>query len=145
MKKFFVVSVIVITIGFLTGCGNSSKTLKCTKDDSATGMKMNQKVNVDFKGKDVTKMEILETVTVEDSYTSYINELKSAFESQFANYNNKKGISMDTKTDGNQIKISISADFATMDEDAKETLDIVNTKAEYDDMKKAFEAQGYTC
>lgn len=145
MKKYIGICSAIVLIGFLTGCGSKSKTLTCSKDDKATGMSMNQKVDVDFKGKDVTKMTIVETVTVEDSYKSYMDELKNAFESQFASYNDKKGISMDTKTDGNKIKITIAADFKNMDEEAKKTLDIVNTTADYNEMKKAFENQSYKC
>ena len=145
MKKYVSIFLTIITITLLTGCGSKTKTLTCTKEETATGMNIKQTVNVNFKKSDVAQLKILETITVEEAYTTYIEELKDVFESQFANYNDKKGISMNTELKDRNIEISIVADFKEMDDAAKASLDIVNTKANYDDMKKTFENQSYTC
>lgn len=145
MKKYIGIFLTVITITLLTGCGSKTRTLTCTKEETATGMNITQTVNVDFKENDVTQLKILEVITVEEAYLTYIEELKSVFESQFANYNDKKGISMNTALKNRNIEISIIADFKEMDESSKASLDIINTKANYDDMKKAFENMSYAC
>lgn len=145
MKKYIGICLAVITIGFLTGCGSKTKTLTCTKEEPATGMSINHTIKVDFKKNDVTQFKILETITVEDAYVTYIEQLKEAFESQFVGYQEKKGITMNTELKDHNIEISIIANLKEMDDDAKASLDIVDTKANYDDMKKTLENQSYNC
>lgn len=145
MKNYIGICLLVTTIVFLTGCGGNTKTLTCTKRETATGMSIDQTVNVKFKGNDVTQMNILEIIAVEEAYTTYMEELKTAFESQYTDYQNKKGITMNTELKEHNIEISIVADFKEMDDDAKASLDIVHTKSNYDDIKKALENQSYSC
>lgn len=145
MKKYLGICLAVVLVGFATGCGGSSKTLTCTKEEKATGMDMKQTVNLSFENDNIKKLEIIQDANVSESYSSYMKELETSLKSAFATYEDTKGFTLDTSTKGNTIKISLVADFSKMDEDAKQNLDIVDTKAKLSDAKKAFEDQGYKC
>lgn len=145
MKKYIGVCLIVITTSIFTGCGSKNKTLICSKKDTSTGMEINESINVDFEEEHIAKAKIVQIIAVDDSYISYMENLKNSFERQFANYQDKKGISMNTEIKNHNIEISIVANFGEMDDEAKESLDIINTKATYSDMKKTFENQSYIC
>lgn len=145
MKKYLGVCFAVVLVSFATGCGSKSKTLKCTMEQDLSVYKMEQNVNVSFQKDDITKMEIVQTVKVDDTYSAYMSELEKTLATVFDSYKDTKGFDISTKTDRNTIKTTLVADFSKMDDAAKESLEIVDTKAKYDDAKKAFEAQGYSC
>lgn len=145
MKKYLGICFAVVLVSFATGCGSKTKTLKCTMEQNLSVYEMQQNVNVSFKKDNITKMEIIQTVKVDETYSSYMSELEKTLATVFDSYKDTKGFDISTKTDGNTIKTTLVADFSKMDDDAKDSLDIVDTKAKYEDAKKAFEAQGYSC
>lgn len=145
MKKYLGICLAVVLVGFATGCGGSSKTLKCTKEENSSVYEMKQSMNINFSKGNITKMEINQDVKVADAYSSYMSELETSLKSAFSSYEEIKGFTVKTNTKDNTINLSVVADFSSMDEDAKKDLDIVDTKASFDDAKKAFEAQGYKC
>lgn len=145
MKKYIYILLIVVTMVSLTGCGNKERILTCEKKDKATGMNLIQTIHVNFKGDNILKVKMIQTINIEDSYTSYMEELKSAFESQFSKYNDKKGISLNTETKENQIQISVVADINTMDKETLESLEFVDTKESLENLKRDFEKQSYIC
>ena len=145
MKKYLGIGLVVVTVGFLTGCG-ASNSLKCTQTLSESDdMTMKQTVNFNFKGDNISTMEVVQTIQVSDEYKSYLSEFEEELASELADMDELKGISYNSKTKGNTITMTISADFAKMDDEAKEELDLVDADANRDAVKKVFEEQGYTC
>lgn len=145
MKKYFGICFAIALTVLATGCGGSSKTLKCTKEEKSAVYEMKQSMNLSFSKGNITKMEIDQNVKVADAYSSYMSELEESLKSAFASYEEMKGFTVKTDTKDNTINLSVVADFSNMDAATKENLDIVDTKAKFDDAKKAFEAQGYKC
>ncbi len=143
MKKYLAVGLAVVMMGFATGCG-STKTLKCTMDQNVAMMDMKQTVNITFKKDTVTKMEVIQDVKVDDSYSSYMSEIEKSLEQEMDEYK-EKGINVTTKTNGNNIKVSMVADLTKMSDEDKESLDLVDAKGKMSDAKKALEEQGYKC
>lgn len=127
----------------------STKTLECTMTDSETGMKMKQTMKVSFKNNSITKLGMATKITLDDEYMDYIDMLESSleeeFETQFADYMDKKGVTMNNKTKGNVLLFELEADLTKMDEETKEELDMVGKSDSYDEVKKSFEEEGYTC
>lgn len=144
MKKYLVVGLAVVMMGFLTGCGSNTKTLKCTMDQNVAMMDMKQTINVTFKKDTVTKMEVIQDVKVSDSYSSYMEEIEKSLKEEMDSYK-EKGLKVETKTNGNNIKVTMVADLTKMSDEEKEGLDLVDAKGKMSDAKKAFEDQGYKC
>lgn len=146
MKRFLKLGIPVLSLTLLlTGCGNT-KTLECSmKDDSNDGMVLNQKVKVSFDGDNVTKVDMDMKMTVDEEYSDYMDMMEDSLKEQFEDIESKKGITLKTSTKGNDINISFVADLTKMDKDTKEELDIVDTEASYDEAKKTFEDEGYSC
>ncbi len=143
MKKYLAVGLAVVMMGFATGCG-STKTLKCTMDQNVAMMDMKQTINITFKKDTVTKMEVIQDVKVDDSYSSYMSEIEKSLEQEMDEYK-EKGLNVTTKTNGNNIKVSMVADLTKMSDEDKESLDLVDAKGKMSDAKKALEEQGYKC
>lgn len=144
MKKCLAVCLAVVMVGFATGCGSDTKTLTCTMNQNVAMMDMKQTVNVTFKKDSVTKMEIVQDVKVSDSYASYMDEIKESLEDEMESYK-EMGLNVTTKTNGNNIKVSMTADLTKMSDKDKENLDLLDAKGSRSDAKKAFEDAGYTC
>lgn len=145
MKKYLGICFAIVLVSFATGCGSKTKTLKCSMEQNLSVYEMKQDVNLSFKKDSITKMEIIQNVKVDETYSSYIGELEKTLATTFDSYKDTKGFDISTKTDGNTIKTTLVADFSKMDDETKKSLDIVDTTAKYDDAKKAFETQGYSC
>lgn len=145
MKKSLVLVAIIISLGCLSGCGNKSKVLECTMDNSQSGMKMDQTIKTTFKGKEVKSFSVNVDVEVDEQYKNYLDTIITSVESQFTNYNDKKGISVKTNKNDKGFVVTFEADLDKMDKETKEDLDMVDTKATYDEAKKEFEKEGYTC
>lgn len=131
MKKgILVISSLVALVG-LTGCG---KKLTCTMENSQLGLEMKQKVEVKFKGDTVDTMKIAMDIVVPDKYKDQKQELIDSFKEEDEN------MKVTETKDGIRIEADSSSDSSLFDE-----FDVEGKEASYDDVKKAFEAQGYTC
>lgn len=129
MKKgILVLSSLVALVG-LTGCG---KKLTCTMENNSLGLEMKQKVEVKFKGDTVDTMKVSMDITVPDEYKDKKQELIDMFKEE------DDSIKVTETKNGIRIEADNDSDiFAEMDINGKE--------ASYDDVKKAFEANKYTC
>lgn len=145
MKKLVVLLTSVLCVSLAVGCGGKSKVLECTKTEKQTGAKLSQKIKATFKGNEVTDMTIDMDAILDDSYKSYKSTFKSVFDSQFKKYKNLKGVDVKISETDDGVNIKLTADLTKMDKDAKDELDIVDTKANYAKSKKELEADGYNC
>lgn len=144
MKKGIIIAAAIVMLGVATGC-SKEKVLNCSMTQDTTGMKMSQDVKATFKGNDVKSISLSMNVELEEAYKSYSDTIISSLDNQFKNYKDKKGVTFSTKKTDDGINVSIKADISKMDDEAKKALDIVDTKANYDESKKELEKEGYTC
>lgn len=129
MKKgILVLSSLVALVG-LTGCG---KKLTCTMDNSQSGLEASSKVEVKFKGDNVDSMKVSMDITVPEEYKDEKQGLIDMFKESYE----------DVKVTETKNGIRIEADE---NNSAFAGLDIKDKTVSYDDVKKAFEGQGYTC
>lgn len=129
MKKgVLVLSSLVALVG-LTGCG---KKLTCTMENSQSGLEMKQNVEIKFKDDSVDTMKVTMDITIPDEYKDEKQELIDMFKEEDEN------IKVTETNDGIRVEADENSDlFADMD--------IKDKEVSYDDAKKAFENQGYTC
>lgn len=145
MKKSLIVFVSVIALGLATGCGSKSKTLECSKSQSQSGIELKQVVKANFKGNEVEKVIIDMDAVLPEQYQAYKSTYLKTFESSFASYKNLKGVDLKVSETKDGVNIKMTAELSKMDDEAKNKLDVVDTKASYDKSIKDFESQGYTC
>lgn len=127
----------------------NAKTLECTITDSETGMDMKQTIKATFRNNSITKFGLTTTVTLDDDYKDYMDLFKDTFEeqfeSEFGDYKDKKGVSMDTTTSDNIFTFNLEADLTKMDEETKEILDMTDNSETYEEVKASLKKEGYTC
>ena len=145
MKKGIIAFAAVIALGLTVGCGSKSKTLECTKSEDQSGVSLKQTVKANFKGNNVEKMTIDMDAKLPEAYKSYKSTYIKAFESSFASYKKLKGVTVKVSETSDGVNIKLTADLKKMDDDAKDKLDIVDTKASYNKSIKELEGEGYKC
>lgn len=147
MKKIFTVSIISLSlVCLLTGC-SSKKTLTCTiSEDTNSMLSMSQTVNAVFSGSKVTNLNQNIKMTVNDEYTSYIDQMADGVRNQYADIKDKSGVEFDVKVTDNVIDTTLNAELAKLDDETKNKLKITNyDSVNYEDAKKELEELGYTC
>lgn len=145
MKKKFMLCVPVLALGLLTsGCGNT-KVLECTMSEDNDGMEMSQVVKATYKKDALSKVDMTMKITVDEEYSEYMDLFASSLTSEFDELEDQKGVTMNTETKDNTLTFSLVADLNSMSDEAKEELDMEEDAGTYDEAKKYFEEEGYTC
>ena len=130
MKKGKLVVPALVTLVTLTGCGG--KKLTCTMSEKTLGIQNNMSVEVIFKDNKVDKMKAIVDMVLLDEYKDQkqrtIDTLKDSNENMEV---------IETK-DGIRTIISGGSDMIG-------ELNLDDDIITYDDFKKHFETQGYTC
>ena len=145
MKRGIVVFASIIALGLTVGCGNKGKVLECTKSEDQSGITLKSTIKANFKGNNVEDMVVDMDAVLPEKYASYKSMYIKAFKSEFSKYEDLKGVDVKISETDDGVKIKLTADLNKMDKDAKDKLDIVNTKANYDKSVKELETEGYTC
>lgn len=145
MKRSLGLLLAVVMIGVSVGCGSKEKVLNCSKKEEESGISMKQNIKATFNGNDVKNVTVTVDAELGDEYKDYKSIFISSLESSFEDYKDLKGVSVDTSDKDDTITVTLKADLTKMDKDAKEKLDIVDTKASYKESKADLEKDGYTC
>lgn len=129
MKKgILVLSSLVALVG-LTGCG---KKLTCTMDNSSLGLEAKSTVEVKFKGDSVDSMKVSMDITIPEEYMDEKDDLINQFKDSYDD------VKVTEIKNGIRIEADENSSFF-------QGLDVKDKTVSYDDVKKAFEGQGYTC
>lgn len=143
MKKYFGIALVVVTLGFLTGCG-SSNTLKCTQTETYDEGTQTETIKVSFSKDSIAKLEMTSQIKVNNEYKDELEEYKEELAEEKEYYEEQAGYSFNYKVTGNTATYTITADFAKLDDEEKESI-LEYMGSDYDSVKKAYEAQGYKC
>lgn len=145
MKNKVMLCVPVLALGLLTsGCGNT-KVLECSMSEENDGMEMSQVVKATYKKDALSKVDMTMKVTVDEEYAEYMDLFTTSLTSEFKNLEDKKGVTLNSETKDNTLTFNLVADLDKMDNDAKEELDMEEDAGTYEEAKKYFEEEGYTC
>ena len=145
MRKGIITLAMVLTLGLAVGCGSKNKTLECTKTEDKSGVSLKQTIKAKFSGNNVKDLTLDMDAVLPDAYKSYKSTYIKAFESSFASYKNLKGVELKVTETDDGFNIKLTADLSEMDDDAKNKLKIVDTKASYSKSIKELEADNYKC
>ncbi len=144
MKKGLICLATIISIMFITGCGES-KVLECTKSKDMVGYSLSETETVKFSGNNVDEYEAEFDLVLDDSYKKYKEKFVKELEDKgMSKYTNLKGVKLTTKETDEGVIITLTAQIKKMSSDDLKTLNI-EKKANYDATKKDREADGYTC
>ena len=126
MKKYLSIVFVAIFALALTGC---SKSVKCTYEEESNGTKIKSEITANYSGKNVTKVNMKETVDFGDK-----EKAKKAYDSEKASLDESNEYNASLKLDGTKVIYSVTIKKEKDDEDYS-----------IDDFKKSYEEDGFTC
>lgn len=146
MKRSVLLGSALVSMLLLSGCGNSTKTLSCSLEQSENGFSAKQTIEAKFVGNEVKNVGLDMTMTLDDELKDNKDLLISSLEEEFEEYQNKEGLDFNiNSTSDTEIKLTLNADLEKMSDEDKEELDLVDTTGDYEATKKELEDEGYTC
>ncbi len=149
MKNVKILLAVVAVGVFLTGCGKK-ETLTCTNTQTASGVSMDQKVEVTFNGKDVEYIKMnVDSKATTDVIKKNWSVFASTLDKQYPN-EDKNGIKVTTKNNKDKYTYDISIEIDLNKADKKSLSkynlgDIANAKGSLKEVKESAEKSGFTC
>ena len=151
MKKISkTLSVLVLSILVLTGCGKDKKeVMTCTRTLNQNNVEMGFTYKINYTGDYVNTIETTEEVKSENA--EYLNTLKTAVENTYAPYKNVEHYNYNVKIDGNKLVSTTKIDYDKIDTKKLIELDSANGKlikdgkVKMNDLKQVYESLGATC
>ena len=141
---------LAVSVLFITGCGNSEKTLSCSMSEEDDGISMEQTVDLNFSDDKVTNVKMsINTKVTDSTYQENWDMFVSMMESQYEE-TSTDGIKVTTENDSDNYTFIISVD-ANLEKASKEVLSDygLDTFTEegitYEETKQEAEDAGYTC
>lgn len=142
MSKKLVTSLVVLVL--LTGC--KKQVLKCSRtiynSDDITTVEDNTVV---FKNNKMYSLDIVENISLSDSYMGYRDSLKDDINNYFTYQKANSKVKYHIKDKDNGFVFECTYNFNKLDSDFKNSLKIINYKASYDDLKAEYESNGFEC
>lgn len=149
-KKIKYLAVFIVSVIFLTGCGNNGvQTMTCTRTMNQNGIKTGLKYTVIYQGDYVTRVKSVETIETDSS------EVLDAYQEQIESiYSPYKGIDYyehDVSIDGDKLTSTVDINYEKIDTDKLLEIDSANGqlikdgKIKLSDIKSVYEAIGAVC
>ena len=142
--------ILAVSVLFITGCGNSEKTLTCTMSEEDDGLSMEQTVDLSFSDDKVTNIKMsIDTKVTDSTYQDNWDMFASIMESQYEE-TNANGIKVTKENDRDNYTYTITVD-ANLEEASKDNLSDYGLDAfteegiTYEETKQEAEDAGYTC
>ena len=142
--------ILAVSVLFITGCGNSERTLTCTNSEEDSGLKMSQEVTMTFKDDKINYVKLsIDSEATDDTIIDNWDVFASMMGSQFEE-SNEDGVNLSTNNDADNhiFNVSLEIDLEKANEDALSEYgldDITEGNASYEDIKENAEADGFTC
>ena len=142
--------ILAVSVLFITGCGNSERTLTCTNSEEDNGLKMSQEVTMTFKDDKINYVKLsIDSEATDDTIIDNWDVFASMMGSQFEE-SNEDGINLSTNNDADNhiFNVSLEIDLEKANEDVLSEYgldDITDGNASYEDIKENAEADGFTC
>ena len=142
--------ILAVSVLFITGCGNSERTLTCTNSEEDNGLKMSQEVTMTFKDDKINYVKLsIDSEATDDTIIDNWDVFASMMGSQFEE-SNEDGVNLSTNNDADNhiFNVSLEIDLEKANEDALSEYgldDITDGNASYEDIKENAEADGFTC
>ena len=146
MKNLYRITLSVLAVFFLAGCGskNATTTVSCSYSQEQSMFTMTQDVEISIDKGTISNANLVNEIVYSDSYIGKYDEtvLVDAMKNQFSNYKE-----VDVKPTSTGVIVTINLDtneFAELS--GLSTDDLKNIKEEnIDELKSGMEKSGYTC
>jgi len=134
-----VVAAVVICLAVYVIFGN--KTLKCTIDESTSGMEMSSTITFEFNKDTIKRFDMLMEMEVDDEYIEQKDELIEILEGSYDEFE-EYGADVNVYSKKNKVYIEIGGNSNKLSDEA---IDYFDLDASYDETKEELERDGYTC
>ncbi len=149
-KKMKYLAVFVVSVIFLTGCGNNDvQTMTCTRTMNQNGIKTGLKYTVLYQGDYVTRIKSVETIETDSS--DVLDAYQEQIESIYSPYKGIDYYEYDVSIDGNKLTSTVDINYEKIDTDKLLEIDSANGqlikdgKIKLSDIKSVYEAVGAVC
>lgn len=152
MKKKVLLSLVLVAILFVTGCGGKeeSKTLTCTRKATVTtGVDMDLTYKVTYKGDYVQLVETEEKVIADNK--TYLETYKTTVENLYAPYKDVEHYEYDVNVDGKTLTSKTKINYEKIDTKKLIEIDSANSalikdgKIKLTDIRSVYEGMGASC
>ena len=144
MKKKLMMSLLLISVFVMTGCGAEEKVLECTNESDQGFMTMVENEKVVFKGESVIEYSEDVDIVVNELYMDYKDDYIAILKEEFAKFENMKGVTFTMNETDEGLKVSLKAVIADVEDENLDDLQLART-ASYDETLKLRNENGYTC
>ena len=135
-KQITILSMLLVCVLLVTGCGKG-KTLKCKMTSAEFGdVELSTKFD---KDKSVSQKM---TMTVDAQTEAQAQSTKTVLDTMLEAQYNQPNIKYESKVNGSKVVVTVEFDAKDLTDEEREDQNLTGT---YEDLKKAFEDQGYTC
>lgn len=151
MKKGLLLSVVLLLVVVVTGCGKvTTKTMTCTmKGMVSEGITMKNEYKVTYTGKYVDMVESIESVTSDSE--KVLETYKETIEAMYAPYKDIKYYDYDVTINGDTLTSVAKINYAKIDTKAMIEVNSANKallgdgKLALDDLKEVYKQMGADC
>ena len=150
MKKIRYILISLVALLLVTGCGskNANSTLTCTKEQEDTGMKISEKHVMTFENDKVSLVDLkIDFVADDENVKTNWDSIVEILNQQFV-YDDYEGVEFSKSSTSDSYTWALKVDLNKVSDEALDALDlndVADSNEKYDDVKKDFEADGYTC
>lgn len=138
MKKYLMtLSILIITLLLVTGCGGKKLVCTGTEDD------MDMKITTKFEDDTVSEltMEMTMEAPSEDDAKEGKNQMDVLMEPAFTSL---EGVKYDSNAKGKKLTITITMDMDKVDTETRNRY-LASDKNTYKEVKESFESQNFKC
>ncbi len=139
MKKIIILLCILVS---MSGC---SKKLICTREEKKDSIQTNEEFIIGYQDDKVDTIQLEVKVTLDSKYKDYGEQIKENLKEQFKEFENIKGITLQTGNQDNIVRAHLMIVIDQMKEKDRKKLNIINLKEDMKNVKKTLEKQKYTC
>lgn len=138
-----------ICLCLVTGCGEKTKKMVCTRTATQGNMEMDLRYEVDYKGKNVLNVKSVEKV--KSSSNTLLETYKTTVESTYSPYKDLEHYNYNVTIDGDTLTSTTTINYEKIDTDKMIKIDsansqiIKNGKVNIDDIKSIYQSVGATC
>lgn len=149
MKKVMVGIIACLSLMLLTGCGETQKTMKCSRTLNQSGISMDLQYEVLYTGDYVDVVKSTEKVTSDNK--EVLETYRTTVEKQYEPYKDIEHYNYNVSIEGNVLTSTTNIDYTKIDTSKMIEVDSANGtlikdgKVKLDTVKQLYSQMGITC
>lgn len=144
MKKIFITLSLILLVFLVSGC-SKEKTLSCSISVKTENYgEQTTTYIMTFQKDSLTKGEETVEIVLDEIMANYVDSFYQSFEEVASQYKDTEGLEATVEKIDRTIKFHLKADILAENQDLTTIFNYDTTKS-YDELKKYFEENEYTC